>query len=130
MLGAAMQVDYRITLDQYRVAAWVEILDSDMTLEHAIKAIRDHYANETTVVMPAHVNRAWRALKSRQKELRHTKQITGVPKAKPSADTMRQLDDLRARFAALATKAHPDKAEAEADGGRPKDEGADTVTRP
>jgi hypothetical protein len=116
-----MQVDDRVTLDDYRVAAWVEILDADMTLDFAIGAVRNHYASETAVLMPAHVNRAWRAVKSREKELRHTRQITGAPKAIPSADTMRQLDDLRARFAALADKAHPDKAQDKEHGGRPKD---------
>jgi hypothetical protein len=123
-----MQVDDRVTLDDYRVAAWVEILDADMTLDFAIGAVRNHYASETTVLMPAHVNRAWRQVRLREKEKSRTKAITGVQKQALSAESAAQLDYLKRRFLSIANSANPDKAEEKTDRSRPENSTLNSTT--
>lgn len=112
ILVAAMQVDDRISVDKFRVAAWAEILDKDMPYAFGIQTIKDHYGSETTVVMPAHLNRAWRSLRRERKEIEKTKQLTSHNRANISPETQLQLDELRKRLAIVALKTHPDKAQA------------------
>lgn len=128
VLAGAMQVDDRLTADRFRVAAWVEILDKDMTFEFAINAVREHYANETTVIMPAHLNRAWRQVRLREREKSHTKAITGVQKQTLSAESAAQLDYLKRRFQNIADAANPDKAEEKTDRGRPESSPINSAT--
>lgn len=115
LLGAITQVDDRLSLDKFRVAAWVEILDQDMPYEFAIQAIKDHYGSETTVIMPAHINRAWRNLRREQKEIEKTKELTNHNRAKISPETQLQLEELRKRLALVANKTHLNQTQTQGD---------------
>lgn len=82
LLAIAGTYDNRITPPtrsdaQARSIGWSKALDHDMNLEFAIEAIIDHYANETNSLMPAHINRAWRAHRKAEAERRHA--ITAIP---------------------------------------------------
>lgn len=119
VLGAAMQVDDRMDMDKYRIAAWAEIVDKDMPYEFAINALREHYAQETTVLMPAHLNRAWRSVRLQQREKNRTRELTGVQKENLSPESLAQMQELRRRFNSIAAKANPNETQGQKDGGRP-----------
>lgn len=42
--------------------AWAEALDPDMPLQDALRIVGEHYRDERNWVMPADINRRWRAL--------------------------------------------------------------------
>lgn len=42
--------------------AWAEALDRDMPLTDALRLVGEHYQDERTWIMPADINRRWRAL--------------------------------------------------------------------
>lgn len=49
--------------DAAAVEAWTDSLDPEVTLKDAYQAVAQHYADDTAWIMPAHVNRACRALR-------------------------------------------------------------------
>lgn len=48
--------------DQAAALAWAESLDRDMPLADALRIVGEHYRDERAWVMPADINRRWRAL--------------------------------------------------------------------
>lgn len=67
---------------QARSAAWAAALHPQMAPEWAEKAIVEHYARRTDMLMPAHLNDAHRAYRDRQRataQSRALQQATGVP---------------------------------------------------
>lgn len=77
---------------QQKAKAWALVLDSDMPVHEARNLAAAHYSESSAAVMPADLNRAWRALR------------------KERADAERQRRDLEARRAAeLAAVPMPDE---------------------
>ena len=48
--------------DQAAALAWAEALDPDLPLQDALRIVGEHYRDERAWVMPADINRRWRAL--------------------------------------------------------------------
>lgn len=51
-----------------RAKAWAAALDDDMTTRYARDAVVAHYAESEKSIMPADLNRAWRAYRSQMRE--------------------------------------------------------------
>jgi hypothetical protein len=81
-----------------RSLAWAGALDADMSPEWAQRAVVKHYADTTEAVMPAHVNRAWRAHRRAEAEREASRRaldtVPGVP----------MPDEIREQIAALRSK--------------------------
>ena len=60
LLGFIGIYDLRIQVDELKVRAWAESLDSDVPLDEAKKIVSWHYSNLDTAITPAHINREWR----------------------------------------------------------------------
>jgi len=60
LLGFIGIYDLRIQVDELKVRAWAESLDSDVSLDEAKKIVSWHYSNLDTAITPAHINREWR----------------------------------------------------------------------
>lgn len=61
---------------QAAALAWAEALDRDMPLQDALRIVGEHYRDERAWVMPADINRRWRALGKARLE---TAQRMGLP---------------------------------------------------
>jgi len=60
LLGFIGIYDLRIQVDELKVRAWAESLDSDVSLSEAKKIVSWHYSNLDTAITPSHINREWR----------------------------------------------------------------------
>ena len=60
LLGFIGIYDLRIQVDELKVRAWAESLDTDVPLDEAKKIVSWHYANSDTAITPSHINREWR----------------------------------------------------------------------
>jgi hypothetical protein len=60
LLGFIGIYDLRIQVDELKVRAWAESLDSDVGLEEAKKIVSWHYANFDTAINPSHINKEFR----------------------------------------------------------------------
>ena len=60
LLGFVGIYDLRIQVDELKVRAWAESLDSDVPLDEAKKIVSWHYSNFDTAITPSHINREWR----------------------------------------------------------------------
>jgi len=60
LLGFVGIYDLRIQVDELKVRAWAESLDSDVPLDEAKKIVSWHYSNSETAITPSHINREWR----------------------------------------------------------------------
>jgi hypothetical protein len=60
LLGFVGIYDLRVQVDELKVRAWAESLDSDLPLEEAKKIVSWHYSNLDSAVNPSHINREWR----------------------------------------------------------------------
>jgi hypothetical protein len=60
LLGFVGIYDLRIQVDELKVRAWAESLDSDLPLEEAKKIVSWHYSNHDSAINPSHINREWR----------------------------------------------------------------------
>jgi predicted NodU family carbamoyl transferase len=60
LLGFVGIYDLRVQVDELKVRAWAESLDSDMSLDEAKKIVSWHYANSDQAINPSHLNRNWR----------------------------------------------------------------------
>ena len=60
LIGFVGIYDLRVQIDEMKVRAWAESLDSDVSLEEAKKIVSWHYSNLDTAITPAHINREWR----------------------------------------------------------------------
>jgi len=68
LLGYVGIYDLRVQVDELKVRAWAESLDSDMPLAEAKKIVSFHYANSDQAINPSHLNRNWRIRISSEKE--------------------------------------------------------------
>ena len=68
LLGFIGIYDLRIQVDELKVRAWAESLDTDTPLDEAKKIVSWHYANSDTAITPSHINREWRRRISDQRE--------------------------------------------------------------
>jgi len=88
-------IDDRISVDEARVYAWELVLDSDITFEFGIEALKRHYSVSNERIMPSHLNVPWRAYKRdeslKQQVLESTTQI-GVP---PTEEFKQALNKIR-----------------------------------
>ena len=64
LLGYVGIYDLRVQVDELKVRAWAESLDSDIPLQDAKEIVSYHYANHDQAINPSHLNRHWRARKS------------------------------------------------------------------
>jgi hypothetical protein len=60
LLGFIGIYDLRIQVDELKVRAWAESLDTDVSLDEAKKIVSWHYSNSDTAITPSHINREWR----------------------------------------------------------------------
>ena len=60
LLGFVGIYDLRVQVDELKVRAWAESLDSDLPLEEAKKIVSWHYSNHDSAINPSHINREWR----------------------------------------------------------------------
>ena len=60
LLGFIGIYDLRIQVDELKVRAWAESLDTDVPLDEAKKIVSWHYSNSDTAITPSHINREWR----------------------------------------------------------------------
>lgn len=71
LLGFVGIYDLRVQVDELKVRAWAESLDSEMPLDEAKKIVSWHYANSDLAINPSHLNRHWRVrIASEQERLR------------------------------------------------------------
>ena len=83
ILAVATTFDARLTPPSRedaaaRALAWSEALAKNMTVDDAIRAVIRHYASQTTAIMPAHVNAAWRDRCRAEREEKERASITAV----------------------------------------------------
>ena len=67
--------DYRFIVDEFKVLAWFEVLDSALTLTDAYECVTRHYSSSTEMIMPAHVNKIWKDIKSKSQESRNMEYV-------------------------------------------------------
>jgi hypothetical protein len=60
LIGFIGIYDLRVQVDELKVRAWNESLDSDIPLEEAKKIVSWHYSNFDSAINPSHINREWR----------------------------------------------------------------------
>lgn len=60
LIGFVGIYDLRVQVDELKVRAWGESLDSDIPLDEAKKIVSWHYANFDSAVNPSNINREWR----------------------------------------------------------------------
>lgn len=68
LMGYIGIYDLRIQVDELKVRAWAQSLDSDLPLEEAKKIVAYHYANSDVAINPSHLNRNWRVRIASEKE--------------------------------------------------------------
>lgn len=68
LLGYVGIYDLRVQIDELKVRAWAESLDSDITLDEAKKIVSFHYANSEQAINPSHINKQWRVRVASAKE--------------------------------------------------------------
>ena len=76
LLGFIGIYDLRIQVDELKVRAWAESLDSDVPLDEAKKIVSWHYSNFDTAVTPAHINREWRRRLADSRERERGRQMS------------------------------------------------------
>lgn len=81
---------------QARAVAWSATLDDDLPLQVAERLVAEHYRESTDGLMPAHLNRAWRAHRKQalaaQREEAERRAITSAAAmAVPMPETVRQM---------------------------------------
>ena len=60
LIGFIGIYDLRVQVDELKVRAWNESLDSDIPLAEAKKIVSWHYSNFDSAINPSHINREWR----------------------------------------------------------------------
>jgi hypothetical protein len=103
LLGYVGIYDLRVQVDELKVRAWAESLDSDMSLEEAKKIVSWHYANSDLAINPSHLNRHWRVRVASERERRRGEAISReLEDAKRNALSYEQaqkyLEEIRKNF--------------------------------
>jgi len=76
LLGFIGIYDLRIQVDELKVRAWAESLDTDVPLDEAKKIVSWHYSNLDTAITPAHINREWRRRLADSRERERGRQMS------------------------------------------------------
>ncbi len=100
LLGFVGIYDLRVQVDELKVRAWAESLDSDITLDEAKKIVSFHYANSEQAVNPSHINRQWRVRIASEKERERSELIAqqmreAEENAVPPEVAQKYLDEIR-----------------------------------
>lgn len=100
LLGFVGIYDLRVQVDELKVRAWAESLDSDITLDEAKKIVSFHYANSEQAVNPSHINRQWRVRIASEKERERSELIAqqmreAEQNAVPPEVAQKYLDEIR-----------------------------------
>ena len=103
LLGFVGIYDLRVQVDELKVRAWAESLDSDMTLAEAKKIVSFHYANSDQAINPSHLNRHWRVRVASEKERLRSEAISReFEEAKQNAlsydQVQKYLEEIRKNF--------------------------------
>ena len=69
LLGFAAQFDGRIQVDRLKIGAWALSLGAHVPYEFAKEAIAKHYGESKEMIMPQHLNIAWKSYNREQYEL-------------------------------------------------------------
>lgn len=96
VLAVAGAYDARLTPPSHadamaRAVAWAEALHSEMPPEWAVREVIRHYAEQTGVLMPAHLNTAWRLHRRAEAERKAARAAIDVPPGVPMPDEVRSL---------------------------------------
>lgn len=100
LLGYVGIYDLRVQVDELKVRAWAESLDSDITLDEAKKIVSYHYANSEQAINPSHINKQWRVRVASAKERERGERIAqemreAEQKAAPPEVAQKYLDEIR-----------------------------------
>ena len=76
LLGFIGIYDLRIQVDELKVRAWAESLDTDVPLDEAKKIVSWHYSNFDTAITPSHINREWRRRLADSRERERGRQMS------------------------------------------------------
>ena len=103
LLGFVGIYDLRVQVDELKVRAWAESLDSDMTLVEEKKIVSFHYANSDQAINPSHLNRHWRVRVGSEKERLRSEAISReFEEAKQNAlsydQAQKYLEEIRKNF--------------------------------
>jgi hypothetical protein len=95
LLGFIGIYDLRIQVDELKVRAWAESLDSNVPLDEAKKIVSYHYSNLDTAITPAHINREWRRrladARERERSRLMSLQYAELEKKKASPEFVAQI---------------------------------------
>lgn len=58
-----------------KAKAWALVLDPDLPVESARNLVAQHYSESNSAIMPADLNRSWRALRRQQAESERQRRI-------------------------------------------------------
>ena len=99
--------------DQAAALAWAEALDRDLPLPDALRIVSEYYRDERAWVMPADINRRWRAL---GRERLAEADRKGLPEAPDDIadDPQAWITWKRTQIRAIKAGATPEQAEARA----------------
>ena len=100
LLGFIGIYDLRVQVDELKVRAWAESLDSDLTLVEAKKIVSFHYANSDQAVNPSHINKQWRVRVASAKERERSERISqemkeAEEKAAPPEIVTKYMNEIR-----------------------------------
>jgi hypothetical protein len=100
LLGFIGIYDLRVQVDELKVRAWAESLDSDLTLVEAKKIVSFHYANSDQAVNPSHINKQWRVRVASAKERERSERLSqemieAERKAAPPEIVTKYMDEIR-----------------------------------
>jgi hypothetical protein len=100
LLGFVGIYDLRVQVDELKVRAWAESLDSDITLDEAKKIVSFHYANSEQAVNPSHINKQWRVRIASEKERQRSELIAqqmreAEQNSAPPEVAQKYLDEIR-----------------------------------
>jgi len=95
LIGFVGIYDLRVQVDELKVRAWGESLDSDISLDEAKKIVSWHYANFDSAVNPSHINREWRRRLADSRERERSRlmslQFEEMEKKKASPEFVAQI---------------------------------------
>jgi hypothetical protein len=103
LLGFVGIYDLRVQVDELKVRAWAESLDSDMPLDEAKKIVSWHYANSDQAINPSHLNRQWRVRLAAERERQRSEAISrefeeAKQKALSYEQAQKYLEEIRKHF--------------------------------
>ena len=95
LLGFVGIYDLRVQVDELKVRAWAESLDSDLPLEEAKKIVSWHYSNHDSAINTSHLNREWRRrladARERERSRLMSLQYAELEKKKASPEFVAQI---------------------------------------